>query len=292
MPITMQDVERTLSQEPVEMAGGYTDRDSLLYAVAIGMGRNPMDAHELEYVCETLGDRVVPTAATVLSSTTEPAPIDPDHIMLKMNFALMLHGEQRLQIHNPLPPAAETLVSNRTTGVYDKGADKGALLTSETAVKLTDGSPLYTLGTTMFFRGDGGFGGTSDGAPVPHALPEREPDAVCEMPGRRDQAMIYALCGDRNPLHRDPGIAKQAGFDIPILHGLCSYGMACYAVLKTMLDYDQTRMKGFDVRFSAPVMPGETQVVEMWKDDNVISFRVRLKERDLICINNGKCTIS
>ena len=274
------------------MAGGYTDRDSLLYAVAIGMGRNPMDAHELEYVCETLGDRVVPTAATVLSSTTEPAPIDPDHIMLKMNFALMLHGEQRLQIHNPLPPAAETLVSNRTTGVYDKGADKGALLTSETAVKLTDGSPLYTLGTTMFFRGDGGFGGTSDGAPVPHALPEREPDAVCEMPGRRDQAMIYALCGDRNPLHRDPGIAKQAGFDIPILHGLCSYGMACHAVLKTMLDYDQTRMKGFDVRFSAPVMPGETQVVEMWKDDNVISFRVRLKERDLICINNGKCTIS
>ena len=291
MPITMQDVERTLSQEPVEMAGGYTDRDSLLYAVAIGMGRNPMDAHELEYVCETLGDRVVPTAATVLSSTTEPAPIDPDHIMLKMNFALMLHGEQRLQIHNPLPPAAETLVSNRTTGVYDKGADKGALLTSETAVKLADGSPLYTLGTTMFFRGDGGFGGTSDGAPVPHTLPERKPDAICEMPGRRDQAMIYALCGDRNPLHRDPGIAKQAGFDIPILHGLCSYGMACHAVLKTMLDYDQTRMKGFDVRFSAPVLPGETQVVEMWQDDNVISFRVRLKERDLICINNGKCTI-
>tara|TARA_B100002003_G_scaffold236352_1_gene252243 strand:+ start:4177 stop:5055 length:879 start_codon:yes stop_codon:yes gene_type:complete len=291
MPITMQDVERTLSQEPVELAGGYTDRDSLLYAVAIGMGRDPLDAQELEYVCETMGDRVVPTAATVLSSTNEPAPVDADHIMLKMNFALMLHGEQRLQIHNPLPPAAETLVSNRTTGVYDKGADKGALLTSETAVKLTDGSPLYTLGTTMFFRGDGGFGGTSDGAPVPHTLPERKPDAICEMPGRRDQAMIYALCGDRNPLHRDPGIAKQAGFDIPILHGLCSYGMACHAVLKTMLDYDQTRMKGFDVRFSAPVLPGETQVVEMWQDDNVISFRVRLKERDLICINNGKCTI-
>ncbi len=291
MPITMQDVERTLSQEPVELAGGYTDRDSLLYAVAIGMGQDPLDAQELEYVCETMGDRVVPTAATVLSSTNEPAPVDADHIMLKMNFALMLHGEQRLQIHNPLPPATETLVSNRTTGVYDKGADKGALLTSETAVKLTDGSPLYTLGTTMFFRGDGGFGGTSDGAPVPHTLPERKPDAICEMPGRRDQAMIYALCGDRNPLHRDPGIAKQAGFDIPILHGLCSYGMACHAVLKTMLDYDQTRMKGFDVRFSAPVLPGETQVVEMWQDDNVISFRVRLKERDLICINNGKCTI-
>ena len=291
MPITMQDVERTLSQEPVELAGGYTDRDSLLYAVAIGMGRDPLDAQELEYVCETMGDRVVPTAATVLSSTNEPAPVDADHIMLKMNFALMLHGEQRLQIHNPLPPATETLVSNRTTGVYDKGADKGALLTSETAVKLADGSPLYTLGTTMFFRGDGGFGGTSDGAPVPHTLPERKPDAICEMPGRRDQAMIYALCGDRNPLHRDPGIAKQAGFDIPILHGLCSYGMACHAVLKTMLDYDQTRMKGFDVRFSAPVLPGETQVVEMWQDDNVISFRVRLKERDLICINNGKCTI-
>ena len=112
------------------------------------------------------------------------------------------------------------------------------------------------------------------------------------MPGRIDQAMVYALCGDRNPLHRDPEFAKKAGFEVPILHGLCSYGIACHAVLKTMLDYDQTRMTGFDVRFSSPVYPGETQVVEMWQDGNIISFRVRIKERDVISINNGKCTIN
>ncbi len=292
MPITMQDVEEMLNREPEELPGGYTDRDSLLYAVAIGLGRNPLDVNELPYVCESVGSKVVPTAATVLAKTrpSKDTPTRPSP-MAKVNFALLLHGEQRLQIHQLLPQAADTLISTRVTGVYDKGKDKGALIINETNVKLTDGSPLFTLGSTLFCRGDGGFGGSSDGTPVTHRLPEREPDVVCEMPGRIDQALVYALCGDRNPLHRDPEFAKKAGFDRPILHGLCSYGIACHAVLKTMLDYDQTCVTGFDVRFSSPVFPGETQLVEMWKDDNVISFRVRIKERDVISINNGKCTI-
>ncbi len=290
MPITVADVEEALAVEPEELPGSYTDRDSLLYAVAIGMGKDPLDEKELEYVCETVGNRVVPTAATVLTRTSRPAT-NRQNLMAKMNFVMMLHGEQRLQIHQPLPPAADILVANKLTGVYDKGEGKGALVTNETSGKLSDGSPLYTLGSTMFFRGDGGFGGDSEGAPVPHTLPDREPDNVIEMPQRSDQAMVYALCGDRNPLHRDPGIAKKAGFDVPILHGLCSYGIACHGVLKGMLDYDQTQVTGFDVRFSSPVFPGETQLVEMWKDDNVISFRVRIKERDVISINNGKCTL-
>lgn len=290
MAITVADVEAALAETVDPQPGGYTDRDSLLYAVAIGMGRDPMDADELPYVCETVGDRVVPTAATVLSRSNQPAAAGMS-LLGRMNFALMLHGEQRLVVHQPLPPAAETRVSGGLTGVYDKGEGKGALVTSETTVTLADGTPLFTLGSTLFFRGDGGFGGRSDGAPVPHALPDRKPDAVCEMPGREDQAMVYALCGDRNPLHRDPEFARRAGFDRPILHGLCSYGIACHAVLKTLLDYDQTRITGFDVRFSSPVYPGETQVVEMWRDGGVISFRVRIKERDVISINNGKCTI-
>ena len=291
MAITQADVDAALAETPEPQPGSYSDRDSLLYAVAIGMGRDPLDARELEYVCETVGDRVVPTAATVLARAHRPAQKGVS-LLGKMNFALMLHGEQRLVVHQPLPPAAETLVSSRTTGVFDKGEGKGALVTSETAVTLADGAPLFTLGSTLFFRGDGGFGGRADGAPVPHPLPERAPDAVCEMPGREDQAMVYALCGDRNPLHRDPEFAKKAGFDRPILHGLCSYGIACHAVLKTLLDYDQTRITGFDVRFSSPVYPGETQVVEMWQDDDVISFRVRIKERDVVSINNGRCTLA
>ena len=291
MPITVADVEAELSQQPEQAPGSYTDRDSLLYAIAIGLGRDPMDPKELEYVCETVGNRVAPTAATVLSPPNWLGG-NSQSLMSKMNFAQMLHGEQRLALHQPLPAAAETLVSTRTTGVYDKGEGKGALLISETDVKLSDGSPLVTLGFTLFYRADGGFGGQSEGAPVPHPLPEREPDAVCEMPGRIDQAILYALCGDRNPLHRDPEFARKAGFDRPILHGLCSYGIACHAVLKTMLDYDQSRITGFDVRFSAPVFPGETQIVDLWQDGKVISFRVRIKERGVVSVNNGKCTIS
>ncbi|MEQ8861671.1 MAG: MaoC/PaaZ C-terminal domain-containing protein [Pseudomonadales bacterium] len=290
MGITVADVEQALAQTAEPQPGSYSDRDSLLYAVAIGMGRDPLDAKELEYVCETVGSRVVPTAATVLARARRSGNAGMS-LMAKMNFALMLHGEQRLTVHQPLPAAAEILVGGRTTGVYDKGEGKGALLTNETSVTLADGAPLFTLGSTLFFRGDGGFGGKSEGAPVPHPLPEREPDAVCEMPGRADQAMVYALCGDRNPLHRDPAFARRAGFDRPILHGLCSYGIACHAVLKTLLDYDQTRITGFDVRFSSPVYPGETQVVDMWQDEDVISFRVRIRERDVVSINNGRCTI-
>lgn len=290
MPITLADVEQALAETAEPVPGGYSDRDALLYGVAIGMGRDPLDPRELEYVCETVGNRVVPTAATVLARARRPAA--GGGLLSKMNFALLLHGEQRLTVHQPLPQAADTLVSNRTTGVFDKGAGKGALVTTETAVSLADGAPLFTLGSTLFFRGDGGFGGRSDGAPQPHPLPERAPDAVCDMPGRQDQAMLYALCGDRNPLHRDPEFARKAGFDRPILHGLCSYGIACHGVLKTLLDYDQTRLKSFDVRFSAPVYPGETQTVEMWQDGDVISFRVRIRDRDVICINNGRCEIA
>lgn len=291
MPFTLADVEAELAHTPEEIPGSYSDRDSLLYAVAIGMSRDPYDAKELEYTCESVGNRVVPTAATVLTKPSRRPGGERKPLMSKINFALMLHGEQRLTVHQPLPPAAETLISNGTRGVYDKGEGKGAIIVNETQVKLADGSALYTVSSSLFCRGDGGFGGQADGAPQPHPLPERAPDAVCEMPGRADQAMVYALCGDRNPLHRDPEFARKAGFDIPILHGLCSYGIACHAVLKTMLDYDQTRMTGFDVRFSSPVFPGETQVVEMWQDGNVISFRVRIKERDVVSINNGKCTI-
>ncbi|MCB1647555.1 MAG: MaoC family dehydratase N-terminal domain-containing protein [Pseudomonadales bacterium] len=292
MAITLEEVTSFLQQVPEELPGSFDDRDTLLYNVAVGMGRDPMDASELPYVCESIGNKVLPTAATVLARARRPEGSKPQpSLMAKMNFAMMLHGEQRLVIHQPLPAAAQTLVSNGVKGVYDKGEGKGALVVNETNVKLADGTPLFTSSSTLFFRADGGFGGSADGAPVPHVLPERAPDAVCEMPGRVDQAMVYALCGDRNPLHRDPEFARKAGFDKPILHGLCSYGIACHAVVKTMLDYDQTRVAGFDVRFSSPVFPGETQIVEMWQDDNVISFRVKIKERDVISINNGKCTL-
>jgi acyl dehydratase len=144
---------------------------------------------------------------------------------------------------------------------------------------------------TAFARGDGGFGGPKEGAPEPHAVPDRAPDLVHEAATRPDQAFLYALSGDRNPLHRDPNVARMAGFPRPILHGLCTYGIACRSVLSAVCDYDPARITGFDVRFSAPVFPGETIVTEMWVDGAIVSFRSKVKERDVVCLNNGKCTL-
>ncbi|MCG8673631.1 MAG: MaoC family dehydratase N-terminal domain-containing protein, partial [Pseudomonadales bacterium] len=146
MAITLEEVEAALSQESVEVEGSYRDKDSLLYAVAVGMGRDPLDEKELPYVCESVGNSVLPTAATVLAKTDrtaeKPAPTAGQMMIAKMNLALMLHGEQRLQIHQPIPQKAKTLVSNRVTGVYDKGEGKGALVVTESDVSLEDGTPL------------------------------------------------------------------------------------------------------------------------------------------------------
>ena len=132
----------------------------------------------------------------------------------------------------------------------------------------------------------------SNGAPEPHQIPERKPDAVCETDTRADQALIYRLSGDRNPLHSDPKIAKLAGFPRPILHGLCTYGITCRAVLQTYADYDPTRFKSHQARFSSPVFPDETISVDMWKDGSVISFEARAKERGVTVIKNGKSVLA
>jgi acyl dehydratase len=293
VPITPQEVEELLAQDWEELPGHYGSKDTLLYALSIGMGRDPLDSNELRFVCETVGRDVVPTVASVLGApTVRGRPTTLVKLMKKMNMVMMLHGEQRLEIHQPIPPGAKTLLSSGVTGVYDKGEKKGALVTFETRARLEDGSKLFTSGSTLFFRADGGFGGIAEGAPEAHSLPDRDADMVCEMHGRSDQALLYALNGDRNPLHRDPSVARKAGFERPILHGLCSYGIACHAVLKTVLDYDQQSIKAFDVRFSAPAYPGETQIVEMWKDGGVVSFRSTVKERKRVCIDNGRCLIA
>jgi acyl dehydratase len=264
----------------------YGDRETMLYALGVGMGRDPLDESELPFVYEN-GLKTVPTMATVIAwgqRTLGKADI---------NYLMVVHGEQRLTVHKPLPPAAVIVSDERVVAAVDKGAGKGALIYTEKVIRLKNtNEKLCTLGGTIFARGDGGFGGPSTGGPEPHAIPERKADAMCETDTRVDQALLYRLSGDRNPLHSDPKIAKMAGFPRPILHGLCSYGTACRAVLKTICKYDHTMITGFDVRFSAPVFPGETIVTEMWKDGNVVSFRSKVKERDIVVLNNGKCTLT
>jgi acyl dehydratase len=264
----------------------YTDRDTMLYALGIGFGRDPLNEAELPFVYEN-GLRSIPTLSTVVAWGSA--------IMGRtgINYLYVLHGEQRLTVHKPLPVAAQLLADERVTGAFDKGKDKGAFVIIEKTLRLKDtGEKLCTLSATTVARGDGGFGGPKEGAPEPHALPTRAPDLVQDCDTRPDQAFLYALSGDRNPLHRDPRVAKMAGFPRPILHGLCTYGTACRAIVSTVCKYDANRISGFDARFSAPVFPGETIATEMWIDGNVVSFRSKVKERDVVVINNGKCTLS
>jgi len=265
----------------------YTDRETMLYAIGIGMGADPLDRNELPYVFEQPFLKTVPSMASVLARV----PLLKD---CGYDYTKVVHGEQHLTLHRPLPAEGELISSARVTAAYDKGAGKGAVIYTETAVRsAADGQPMFTLVSSTFARGDGGFGGPSGSGPQPHAIPDRKPDATATLETSKDQALLYRLNGDRNPLHADPDLARRVGFPAPILHGLCTYGVACRAVLQTVAAYDHTRITGFDVRFSSPVYPGEAIATDIWVDGKVVSFRCRIPGRDnVVVINNGRCSLA
>jgi acyl dehydratase len=210
------------------------------------------------------------------------------------DYTKVVHGEQRLTLHRPLPPQGELIADARVVAAYDKGPGKGAVIHTEANVRsAAHDQPLYTLLSTTFARGDGGFGGPSGSGPQPHPLPKRSPDLTATFQTHEDQALLYRLNGDRNPLHADPEYARRAGFPAPILHGLCTYGIACRAVLQTVAGYDHARITAFDVRFSAPVYPGEAIATDMWVDGKSVSFRCRIPERnDVVAIDHGRCVLA
>lgn len=268
-----------------DMRFAYSERETMLYALSIGMGRDPLDSRELPFVFEGAGLQAVPTMAVVLASTG---------IIRKtgVDFAKVLHGEQRLTLHHQLPVAGELLANSRVAAVYDKGPGKGAVLLLETTARsATDGRPLFTFIMTIMARGDGRFGGPQGSGPEPHELPERAPDQTDVFETRAEAALLYRLNGDRNPLHADPKVAAGAGFARPVLHGLATYGVACRALLRTVCDYDPGRMQSFDARFSAPVYPGDHIATDIWRYGDVVSFRCRVPSRDVIVLNNGRCLL-
>ena len=263
----------------------YTPRDTILYAMAIGMAADPLDKSELPFVLEPV-DRVVPTMATVIAWN------DAWLYETGADMVRLVHGEQRITLHRPLPPAATVVASTRITDAFDKGPGRGAIVLSETVIRDRDtGTPLCTTHSTSFARADGGFGGPAGSGPAPHPIPERKPDAVCDLVTNPDQALLYRLCGDRNLLHLDPDFAAAAGFARPILQGLCTYAFACRAVMRAFCDNDPSRIRGFDTRFTSPVFPGETLRTEMWRDGDVVAYRTRVPERDVVALNNGKATL-
>ena len=265
----------------------YTDRETMLYALGIGMGRDPLNADELPFVFEQPKLKTVPTMASVL--TRVPLLKDCGY-----DYTKVVHGEQCLSLHRPLATEGELIASARVTAAYDKGPGKGAVIYTELVARsAADNQPVYTLRSSTFARGDGGFGGPAGPGPAPHALPERSPDATVTLETRADQALLYRLNGDRNPLHADPALAQRVGFRAPILHGLCTYGTACRAILQQVAAYDHTKITGFDVRFSAPVYPGESIATDLWVDAQIVSFRCRIPAREnAVVINNGRCMLA
>ena len=277
------DALMAIKRESREFA--YSERDIMLYAAAIGVGADPVDRAQLAFVYEK-DLKVMPSAATVLAWD--------DGVLANsgLNFVMAVHGEQRLTLHAPIPLAATIRSDARVTDVFDKGAGRGALVVLET--KLTDtasGTLLVTMESVVFARGDGGFGGPA-GSPEPlPAVPERAPDHVVECQTLPQAALFYRLCGDRNPLHCDPDFAAAAGFERPILHGLCTWGNACHAVVKAACDYQPERMSRFAARFAAPVFPGERLNTEIWQKGEEVHFRTSVPERETVVLSNGHATI-
>jgi acyl dehydratase len=270
---------------PAEHA--YGPKDCMLYALGVGLGHDPMNEDELPFVYEK-NLKVLPTMAAVLGYVGFWARDRNTGI----DWVRIVNGEQGVTLHQPLKGQNTVIGRQRIVEVIDKGAGKGALVLSER--KVTDkatGALIATVTQTTFCRGDGGFGGPPRQAPEPHPLPTRAPDAACDLLTRPEAALIYRLSGDRNPLHAEPAVAKQAGYPRPIMHGLGNFGIACHAVLKTMCGYDPDKLMSFACRFSAPVFPGETIRTEMWRDGAVVSFRARVVERDVIAVNNGRAEV-
>lgn len=266
----------------------YEAKDTILYALGVGCGGDPMDRSELPFVYED-GLKALPTMAVVLGYPGFWLK-DPN---TGVDWRKVLHGEQGLVIHKPLPATGTVIGRTRITEIIDKGPGKGALIYSDRdVIDKASGDLLATLTSTTFVRGEGGFGGPSGPAPEPHPLPERAPDAAVDLKTLPQAALIYRLSGDWNPLHADPDVAAGAGFPQPILHGLCTYAVAGRAILKACCGHDPARLRRLDVRFSAPVMPGETIRTEIWKDAGTVSFRARVVERDVVVLNNGRAQVA
>ncbi|AQA00326.1 3-alpha,7-alpha,12-alpha-trihydroxy-5-beta-cholest-24-enoyl-CoA hydratase [Sphingopyxis sp. QXT-31] len=270
------DAAKLLSMPPIVTRQTLTRRDTILYALGIG-------ASELEFLFEERL-KALPTMAVTLGY---PGFIWRDPA-LGANWQKVLHGEQSTILHAPLPVEGEIVGSTVIEALYDKGADKGALAMVTRDIHDGAGTHLATSRSMTFLRGDGGFGGPAEGAPVPHAVPDRAPDTVVTLETATNQAQIYRLSGDLNPLHIDPDVARTGGFEAPILHGLATYGVIGRALLAARCGNEPARLKRIDGRFSSPVYPGETIETSIWDEEGgKLAFRARVVERDKIVFTNG-----
>ena len=279
------DPNKALGAKLGEGTYSWTKDQVILYHLGVGAGDPATDPGELEYTYEknlkvlpSYG--VIPVFGAMGGLGTTPG--------LSFNFAMLLHGEQDIEVHQPIPPEATVTNSAEVVGVYDKG--KAALVVLEVKTRDEAGKPLFTNRFSLFLRGEGGFGGES-GPKAGNVPPEREPDGVIERRLLPQQALIYRLSGDKNPLHADPEFAKIGGFDRPIIHGLCSFGVVCKAVVDDVLAGDVTKVARYQARFAGVGFPGETYLISYWKEADKILIQTKSKERDAPIITNAAITV-
>lgn len=258
----------------------YADREPMLYALAIGLAANAQARDELAYAYEA-DLSVAPSFASILAfddGWLERGGID---------LARVVHGSLQLSFHATLPPRGEVGVAAQIVGLVDKGEGRGGLVVQKTEIAAADGRPLCTSLSTIFVRGAGGFGGSVGEQPTLHGAPERAPDEEVRVPTASNQALLFRLLGDRNPLHADPDVATKAGFARPILHGACTFGIACAAVLRRYCGLDAARLATLEARFAGPLYPGETLRFRFWREDGAIAFRAEAEERDALVLDSG-----
>lgn len=258
--------------------------DIALYALSIGMGRDPLDREQLRFVDPLQGPAVMPAMVLVMAHPGfwmghPDSGIDPRGV---------LHASQAFEIFGPLPQGGEVASRSRVTGVADKGPGKAALIFTETELRDGDDRPFARLERTTFIRGGGGFGGDPGPAAEREAAAEAPPDLTIDLATGREQALLYRLNGDLNPMHSDPDLARKAGFDGPILHGLCTMGVVSHALLAGLAGYRPERLRRVSLRFSKPVYPGETIRTEIWNDGR---FRALVPGRDAVVVDGGRASV-
>ena len=265
--------------EPIEAS--WTSKDALLYAVGIGAGHE-----ELAFTTENtngVDQAVFPTFPVVIGWGRGSALGS----IGSFNPALLVHGQQSVTLHRPIPVEGTVTLTSEVTGIYDKG--KAAVVVSETEAVM-DGAPLYTTSSSAFIRGEGGWGGDRGPSGPRNVPPERSPDHEVTYATSRDQAFVYRLSGDRNPLHTDPSFAELGGFDTPILHGLCTYGFTGRALLHSLCGGDPARFAHVEGRFAAPVFPGESLTVRMWSagdGETIFTTSAGAGEAERVVIDQG-----
>jgi acyl dehydratase len=279
------DLDRVLGAELPSGTFSWDEDRVILYHLGIGAGDPPTDPGELSYVYEA-NLKVLPTFASIVAFPTMFGLTQVDG--LDVNLAMLLHGEQDIELHGPIPTRADVTNRGRIAAVFDKG--KAALVIVEVTTESRDGERLFVNRSSLFLRGEGGFGG-DPGPPPSYEAPDREPDSRIESKTLPQQALLYRLSGDKNPLHADPGFAALGGFDRPILHGLATYGIVCKAVVDSVLEGDVSNVARYQARFSGVVFPGETIVTSVWKEDGMLLVEAVTGERGGTVISNAALTV-